>query len=147
MRQGLVLFVCAVFVLLGCEAKQQAAPGENARAVTLLGDIHKVLEGVKDTDTAKAAAGKLGELTDKVAPLIAKVKSLGEGAAEQAGEGTKGLGELGKTMVEKAKSALSGPLQDIMGKVNVQISRISQDAALLEPLKGVIEKLKSLVQL
>ncbi|MBN2492300.1 MAG: hypothetical protein JXQ29_15745 [Planctomycetes bacterium] len=147
MRHAFILLACAMLVVVGCEAKPVATPGENAQAVTLLGDIHKVLEGVKDTDTAKAAAGQLTQLTDKVAPLIAKVKSLGESTAQKGDEGGKSLSDLSKNVVDKAKSAIGGPLQDIMGRITAQISRISQDATMLEPLKGVIEKLKPLVQI
>ena len=145
MRHVVILSVCMVLAIAGCETKSGDA--DSAQAVTVLGDINKTLEGVKDTDTAKAAAATLTELTSKVAPILEKVKSAAAAAAKQGAEGGKGLGEVGKAVVDQAKSALSGPLTDIMGKVGAQISRISQNSAMLEPLKGVLEKLQSLVKI
>ena len=84
-----------------------------------------------------------GGVTDKAVSVLKDICSKLEGVKD--GDAAKWY--LGKRATDKVKSAVSGPLKDVVAKVTEQITRISGNAALLEPLKGVIGKLKSAIAL
>lgn len=163
-------FICMLVVVTGCEKKESttgdtksgleatakgatkaatdksadkpAATGSaTAQAEAVLIDITSSLEGVTSKETAEAAKAKLAPLATKLDEAMASVKKMMNST------GTASLTGMGQGLAEGMKGALSGSLKGAVDKVMAEIKRITGNAELLAPLKGVLEKIQAAVKI
>ena len=149
----MVALVCMLVIGYGCEkkastgggaksAEKPAATGSTtAQAESILNDITGCLEGVTSKETAAAAEATLAPLATKLDEAMASVKKM------MASTGTASLTGMGQGVAEGMKGAFSGSLKEAVDKVMAEIKRISGNAELLAPLKGVIEKIQAAVKI
>ena len=83
MRYRVLILTLAAFLVPACGDSHESAQEES---MDVMDEMLEVVEGIKNSDDAKAAEEKLKELGEKWQAVVERVKELGEPSNEEAAE-------------------------------------------------------------
>ncbi|MBW3538936.1 MAG: hypothetical protein KY476_01575 [Planctomycetes bacterium] len=121
-RMLLAVLAGAALMFSGCGDSHDKLTADMLDAIR---DMNGVLENVKDPASAEAAADDLAAIRDRMDAIKEREEKLGRPSPEQS-----------KAVMEKYKE----PISKEMGALMAHMMRIAQNPAIMEKLKGSLDK-------